>query len=80
MSKKKKKGSLKLHILHVPPTLGVPLAFNPQLKAPASFLPAVLEAGGQGGVLGFPLLPDVIVHSVARVQSNPITNDLKDAK
>lgn len=67
-------------MLHVPTALGMPLAFNPQLKAPAFFLPAVLEAGGQGGVLGFPLLPDVIVHSVARVQNNPITNDLKDAK
>lgn len=68
-------------MLHAPPTLGMPLAFTPQLKAPASFLAAVLEAGGQGGgVSDFPLLPGVVVHSVVRVQSNPITNDLKDAK
>lgn len=67
-------------MLHAPPTLGMPLAFTPQLKAPASFLAAVLEAGGRGGVSDIPLLPGVVVHSVVRVQSNPITNDLKDAK
>lgn len=68
-------------MLHAPPTLGMPVGFHSPIKSPS------LLSGSSAG--GWTVGWSVGLSSAARcdssltqwrVQSNPITKDLKDAK